>query len=222
MTSRSRRCCHGPLPEAARLASTTVLALLLTACQSQPPLTGLIERAAPSVVALSLGQAAVGTAFAVCEGGWLISNAHLVKSGPLYAKGQDGSLTLLEPVRLDAGNDLALLRSKGLGPPPLPLSPRPVRVGEAVIALGNPFGLGITATTGIISGLPDAIGQNQRIQTDAAVNPGNSGGPLLDAGGRVIGVITSRGAVGTGIGFAAPAAQVVAMLPESCRPEAGK
>jgi S1-C subfamily serine protease len=100
-----------------------------------------------------------------------------------------------------------------------------VRVGDPTVAIGNPFGLERTLTTGVVSALqrritaPSGFAIEDVIQTDAAINPGNSGGPLLDAGGRVIGVnsqiATGEGSSGSvGIGFAVPAATVKRVLPE--------
>ena len=100
-----------------------------------------------------------------------------------------------------------------------------VRVGDPTVAIGNPFGLERTLTTGVVSALqrritaPSGFAIEDVIQTDAALNPGNSGGPLLDATGRVIGVnsqiATGEGSSGSvGIGFAVPAATVRHVLPE--------
>ena len=119
----------------------------------------------------------------------------------------------------DPSSDLAVLHvDPGASGPlrPLPLADSSkVRVGDAVVAIGHPFGLDRTATAGIVSGLgreiqaPDGFQIDEVIQTDAPINPGNSGGPLLDARGRVIGVnsqIATGGAGGgnVGIGFAVP------------------
>ena len=100
-----------------------------------------------------------------------------------------------------------------------------VRVGDPTVAIGNPFGLERTLTTGVVSALqrritaPSGFAIEDVIQTDAALNPGNSGGPLLDATGRVIGVnsqiATGEGSSGSvGIGFAVPASTVRRVLPE--------
>jgi S1-C subfamily serine protease len=122
--------------------------------------------------------------------------------------------------------DLAVLRlesTRGL-PPPLPIgSSDDLKVGQLVFAIGNPFGLDQSLTTGIISALkrrlPTASGREIQnvIQTDAAINPGNSGGPLLDSAGRVIGVntaIISPSGTSAGIGFAIPISIVNRVVPE--------
>jgi putative serine protease PepD len=115
-----------------------------------------------------------------------------------------------------------------LRPLPLANSDR-VRVGDSVIAIGNPFGLDRTATAGIVSSLgreiqaPDGFQIDEVIQTDAPINPGNSGGPLLDVRGRVVGVntqiATGGGGGNVGIGFAVPANRVREVLPALSRGE---
>jgi S1-C subfamily serine protease len=131
---------------------------------------------------------------------------------------------------IDSRDDLAILKiNAGHNLPSLPLGDSDkIQVGQKVLAIGNPFGLGGTLTTGIVSSLgrelENEVGAPMEglIQTDAAINPGNSGGPLLDSGGNVIGVNTAiygsqtaSGQAGSiGIGFAMPIARVKAMLEE--------
>ena len=123
-------------------------------------------------------------------------------------------------------HDIAVLRI-GVGfkrPPPVPLGEsRGLKVGQKVFAIGNPFGLDWTLTTGIISALDRALaGEAGRpiehlIQTDAAINPGNSGGPLLDSAGRLIGINTaiySPSGASAGIGFAVPVDTVNRVVPQ--------
>jgi S1-C subfamily serine protease len=112
-------------------------------------------------------------------------------------------------------------------PPPVPVgTSHDLKVGQKVFAIGNPFGLDWTLTTGIISALdrslPSDSGQTieHLIQTDAAINPGNSGGPLLDSAGRLIGITTailSRTGESAGIGFAVPVDTVNRVVPELIR-----
>ena len=123
----------------------------------------------------------------------------------------DGRETQARVVGSDPETDLAVLRVEldGLNAIPVGNSSQ-ARVGDVVLAIGNPFGLNNTVTAGIISavGRMNAIGEGQRvpyIQTDAAVNPGNSGGPLINAAGQVIGMNTAiRQAPGAGLSFAVP------------------
>ena len=129
-------------------------------------------------------------------------------------------------VGVSPDNDLAVLRIvvPDRKPAPLPLgSSRDLQVGQRVVAIGNPFGLDHTLTTGVVSALDRSLdGEDGRtvhhlIQTDAAINPGNSGGPLLDSAGRLIGVNTaiySPSGASAGIGFAVPADTVNRVVPE--------
>jgi S1-C subfamily serine protease len=131
-------------------------------------------------------------------------------------------------VGADPSTDIALLKVEGVDPKdlkPLPLgNSSRLKVGDPTIAIGNPFGFDQTVTTGIVSALqrqipaPNNFSIDDVIQTDASVNPGNSGGPLLDAAGRVIGVnsqIATGGSQGSvGIGFAVPVNTVKEVVPE--------
>jgi putative serine protease PepD len=193
------------------------------------------ESAAPGVVSVQAGRA-TGTGFVVNRDGTLITNAHVV-SGADTAQvsfGDSGRTVDAEVLGTDVSSDLAVLRVDpasvdSLRPLPLANSDR-VRVGDAVVAVGNPFGLDRTATAGIVSAVgreiraPDGFQIDHVIQTDAPINPGNSGGPLLDARGRVIGVNTQIATGGTssgnvGIGFAVPANTVRQVLPALVRGE---
>lgn len=170
-----------------------------------------------------------GSGFVVSDEGWVVTNAHVV--GPASERGAAISLRFAggetRPARvlaLDPRNDLAILAPSardGLEFVPLPLGdPATLRVGQTVLAYGNPYGLEGTLTQGIVSArrdMPARYGGRVEgvIQTDAAVNPGNSGGPLVDARGRVVGVntaILSRSGGSQGIGFAVPTTYVVSLL----------
>ena len=126
-------------------------------------------------------------------------------------------------------HDLAVLRVQSAldAPAPIPLgSSGDLRVGQKVYAIGNPFGLDYTLTTGIISALGRSLGEvrgqtiRDLIQTDAAINPGNSGGPLLDSAGRLIGINTaiySPSGASAGVGFAVPADTIARVVPRLIR-----
>jgi putative serine protease PepD len=193
------------------------------------------DSAAPGVVSVQSGPAS-GTGFVVNRDGTLITNAHVV-AGANTAQvsfGDSGRTIDAEVLGTDVSSDLAVLRVDpgsvdSLRPLPLANSDR-VRVGDAVVAVGNPFGLDRTATAGIVSAVgreiraPDGFQIDHVIQTDAPINPGNSGGPLLDARGRVIGVNTQIATGGTsqgnvGIGFAVPSNTVRQVLPQLVRGE---
>jgi S1-C subfamily serine protease len=160
---------------------------------------------------------ATGSGFVIDDDGNILTNAHVVEGASkievdLGKKTEDAKL-----VGRDTSSDLALLRvdtePKNLKPLSLGDSSK-VKVGDPVVAIGNPFGLDRTVTTGIVSALarqlraPNGFTISNVIQTDAAINPGNSGGPLIDSRGRVIGInsqIATAGSRGNiGIGFAVP------------------
>jgi S1-C subfamily serine protease len=160
-----------------------------------------------------------GSGFALDAQGYILTNAHVVEGADeVKVRFGDGDLVRVKVRGSDPSTDLALLK---VDPSKVKLRPIPlgdstkVEVGDPAIAIGNPFGLEHTVTTGIVSALqrsieaPNGFSIENAIQTDASINPGNSGGPLLDGRGRVIGINAqietgggSRGSVG--IGFAIP------------------
>jgi len=168
------------------------------------------------------GQA-TGSGFVVSSDGLIVTNAHVVEgaSEVTVKVGTGGDQLPAKVVGIDTSRDLALLDVDGSDLPALQLGDSSkVEVGDATYAIGNPYGLDHTLTTGVVSALdrqlqaPDGAVISGAIQTDAALNPGNSGGPLLDASGKVIGVnaqiATGGNAQGgnVGIGFAIPSATV--------------
>ncbi|MBI5490666.1 MAG: Do family serine endopeptidase [Deltaproteobacteria bacterium] len=162
--------------------------------------------------------------------GYILTNAHVVKDATeITVQLGDGASLPAETVGLDEPTDLALLRVHADHALPAATfgDSDALLVGDWVLAIGNPFGLEHTVTTGIVSakerrsGSPDEPYGNF-IQTDASINPGNSGGPLFDLSGRVVGINTAINAAGQGIGFAIPsnmAKSVVAQLEEHGRVE---
>ena len=167
-----------------------------------------------------------GSGFVWDDLGHVITNAHVVDgASSAYVRLADGRTYEAELVGADPAHDLAVLR---IGvtvdrPEPLPIgTSADLQVGQKVFAIGNPFGLDWTLTTGIVSALerelagPDGPIRGL-IQTDAAINPGNSGGPLLDSAGRLIGVNTaifSPSGAYAGIGFAVPVDAVNRVVPQ--------
>ena len=159
--------------------------------------------------------------------GHILTNNHVIKDAKkIEVTLSDGSKWKGELVGKDPDNDLAVIRIDAsierLKPIPLGDS-KDLMVGQKVLAIGNPFGLGETLTTGIISSLGRSIRSENGtliedlIQTDAAINPGNSGGPLLDSGGRIIGIntaIISPGGGSVGIGFAIPVDTATRIIPD--------
>lgn len=187
--------------------------------------TGGVQRvvaaSAPAVVTVTVGNASnggrLGSGFLVDRRGRVLTNAHVVDDATTaQVRFDDGTETDARVLGADESTDLAVLQVDRTAPgvTPLPLGRSgTLNVGDAVIAIGNPFGLERTATTGIVSALkriitaPNGFDIQNVIQTDAAINEGNSGGPLLDAAGRVIGInsqIASESGGNNGVGFAVP------------------
>ena len=204
----------------------------------------LFERVSPSVLQVVVprggsfmegdgGEAApagAGTGFVWDDAGNVVTNAHVVGSSDrVLIRTAAGEVMQADVVGRAPNYDLAVVRiaSRGALPPPVAVgSSSDLKVGQAAFAIGNPFGLDQTLTTGIVSALkrrmPTAGGREVAdvIQTDAAINPGNSGGPLLDSAGRLIGVntaILSPSGTNAGVGFAIPVDTVNRVVPELIR-----
>ena len=191
-------------------------------------LADLVAAAAPSVVGIEhrRGQ---GSGVVLAQDGFVLTNAHVAAegAGPLRVRLPGARVVRGELVGADARTDLAVVRASAADLAPLPLAERRLRVGEVVVAIGNPLGFERSVSLGVVSALhrnlPAPRGARPRtsfaprsgagegevleglVQTDAAVNPGNSGGPLLDASGAVVGVTTAMLPWARGIGFAVPA-----------------
>ncbi|HHH46870.1 MAG TPA: trypsin-like serine protease [Thiotrichales bacterium] len=187
-------------------------------CTSEDELPSVLQRVSAAVVNLRTSDATIGSGF-VLDDGLIVTSAHLTAGRRLLILYQDGRRVPWHTLYVDRELDLAIARVEGTGLPHLTLRADTPSLGETVLALGNPFGLGLTVTRGIVSAQPRAIGQVHRLQTDAAINPGNSGGPLVDRQGRVVGMISARAAIGSGIGFAVPAAAIRKALEEATQVE---
>ena len=147
--------------------------------------------------------------------GLVVTNFHVVENASAVEVGlKDGRHFPAEPVALDPNLDLAVLRIAANDLPSLKLGDSgKLEVGDYVVAIGNPFGLGQTVTSGIISATDRPLGHDDRrrfIQTDAPINPGNSGGPLIDFKGQIVGINSAlfspnQGQGNVRIGFAIPA-----------------
>jgi putative serine protease PepD len=176
------------------------------------------------------GSGATGSGFLIDGQGHVVTNDHVVEAGSRYTVrfGEKGDALPAELVGKDPSSDLAVLevdpQKISAETKPLELaSSADLRPGDVAIAIGSPFGLSGTVTTGIISALnrditaPNNFPISGVLQTDAAINPGNSGGPLLDAQGRVIGVnsqIASGSQQNSGVGFAVPVDTVKEVVPQ--------
>ena len=142
-------------------------------------------------------QSALGSGVIVSESGYLLTNIHVIRGADeVVVQLQDGRETQATLVGVDEENDLAVLHIKAEKLTAIRIgAPRNAQVGDVVLAIGNPFGMGQTVTQGIISatgrhGLGISTLENF-IQTDAAINPGNSGGALIDAQGNLLGINTA-------------------------------
>jgi serine protease Do len=169
---------------------------------------------------------ALGSGFVIDNQGLILTNNHVVeKATEIKVKLEKGKEYTAKVLGRDPKTDLALIKVKADGDFPKPLilgDSDATRVGDWVMAVGNPFGLGETVTVGIISARGRIIGAgpyDDFIQTDAAINPGNSGGPLFNMKGEVVGINTAIVAQGQGIGFAIPINMAKELLPQL---EAGK
>lgn len=171
-----------------------------------------------------------GSGFIWDDAGHVITNFHVIEgASEATVKLADGRSFKAALVGASPAHDIAVLKI-GVGfkrPPPVPVgTSHDLKVGQKVFAIGNPFGLDWTLTTGIVSALDRSLGGDNGniiehlIQTDAAINPGNSGGPLLDSAGRLIGINTaiySPSGASAGIGFAVPVDTVNRVVPQLIR-----
>jgi len=175
-------------------------------------LATLAATAARGVVGLEHARGQ-GSGVVLSADGYVLTNAHVARStGPLRVRLPGAAVSRAELVGADDRTDLAVVRMPAGGPPPLELADsRRLQVGQLVMAIGNPLGFDRSVSLGVVSALFRELPTGQGgvleglIQTDAAVNPGHSGGPLLDMDGRVVGINTAMIAPGRGIGFAVPA-----------------
>ncbi len=165
-------------------------------------------------------QRSLGSGFIIDPKGLLITNNHVIEGADKIKVRLAGGKEYQATVKgRDPKTDLALLQITSNGPfPSLNLGDSDaIRVGDWVVAVGNPFGLGHTVTQGIISAKGRVIGAgpyDNFLQTDAAINPGNSGGPLLNLKGEVVGINTAIVATGQGIGFAIPSNLAKSIIPQ--------
>ena len=176
--------------------------------------TAVVARATPAVAHLQVergGQATgAGSGFVVASDGYLLTNSHVVHGGDLVrAPFPDGTTTRAYLVGDDPDTDLALLQVHNRPAGQLELAASDaLQVGQIAIAVGNPLGFGSTVTAGVVSALGRTLRSRSGrliddvLQTDAALNPGNSGGPLLDSRGRAIGVNTATIMGAQGLCFA--------------------
>ncbi len=188
-------------------------------------IAAVVARVRPAVLHLRIlgkGRGGTGSGFLCGDDGLALTNHHVVADAlAVEATFHDGRTAVLDVLGSDPATDLALLRVPD--PPAMPLwfgDSSALRVGDFALAVGCPHGLAHSVTAGILSGLGRALpGPGGRtiedvIQTDAPLNPGNSGGPLLGSDGRVVGIATAIVPMAQGLCFAVPAATAQVVLPE--------
>ena len=168
-----------------------------------------------------LKQQSLGSGFIVDKDGYIITNNHVVEGADeIKVRLADGREFKAKVIGRDQKTDIALIKISSMFKdlPALPLGDSDkMRVGDWVLAIGNPFGLEETVTHGIISATGRVIGSgpyDNFLQTDAPINPGNSGGPLINLSGEVIGINSAIVSGGQGIGFAIPAAVARKIIPQ--------
>lgn len=234
-----------PAPPPPSSAPAGVVTTQATAAALSVSYRSAVERAAPSVLTVHSARTAargplgrggrrllaqgLGSGVLIDAAGHVVTNNHVVEDATELAVAlPDGTLRRTRLVGVDPDTDLALLEIDATGLRPIAMGESgALAVGDVVLAVGNPLGVGQTVTQGIVSAVGrKGIGINpieNFIQTDAAINPGNSGGALIDTAGRLVGInsaILSRGGGSEGIGFAIPvdiAQKVVASLQKNGR-----
>jgi serine protease Do len=234
-----------PSRVAAVLGSALLLAAAAPSDVRRTPLVQAVEKVSPAVVNISaeamVRQAdpffggffsprrraqSLGSGLVVAGNGIVVTNAHVIEGASRIAVTlQDGRELEADVLGADRDSDLAVLKVDATGLPAVPLGESSdLLIGETVVAIGNPFGLTHTVTTGVLSALGRTVPSDRGerlftdfLQTDASINPGNSGGPLVNLEGRVIGVNTAIIQGANGIGFAIPADRARRVVDELLR-----
>lgn len=205
-------------------AATSSVAHAAACSSASSEATDIFASNSTSVVAIESsngGSEMFGSGFFWDNQGHIVTNVHVIGQNAVVIMA-DGSRVKPEVVGVDPNSDIAVLRvpysSQAMGHG----SSQRLRVGEQVFAIGNPYGVGISLSRGIVSGLNRSIETTERrklanlVQTDAALNPGNSGGPLIDQRGCLIGMntaILSPSSTSSGVGFAMTVEQLASTVP---------
>jgi len=226
-----------PLVKKTSPAVVNIATLLPSPAEQNPLLQDPFFRRYFGVPDAALQPALAAGSGVIVDGakGLIITNFHVVRNAEaVQVTLKDGRKFPADPVGLDPDLDLAVLRIDAKDLPTLPLGDSSkLQVGDYVVAIGNPFGLGQTVTSGIISATDRPLGQGDSrrfIQTDAPINPGNSGGALINLHGQLVGINSAlfsptqneASAGNVGIGFAIPSKVVKQVLAEAERARSSK
>lgn len=176
---------------------------------SSEGVAGMIDRILDGVVAIETDAGSSGSGFFASRDCQVLTNNHVIAGAKvIIVKDRQRRLYVAEVSGTDADRDLALIRTKTADCRPLTLDRSPsVKIADEVFAIGSPLGLTGTVTKGIISSVRRAAGGVELFQIDAALNPGNSGGPLIDRRGRVVGINTFKLKGFEGLNFAVSTAE---------------
>ncbi len=219
-------CCKGEFSPPMRLALLTMLSLVAwidpSPAFAQGDMSDVIERAERSVVRFDViagSEQWLGSGFVIEASGVVMTNHHVI-AGATQAKVsfQDGrTFNVVGTKLLDAAHDIAVVKIDGYDLPVLEFAPSLPRKGETAIALGSPHGLSFTASQGIISAIRDLSSESDQklvegtlLQTTAPISQGNSGGPLINAAGVVVGMNTLVSTIGQNLNFAVPSTVLIA------------
>jgi serine protease Do len=184
----------------------------------------VVRETSPSVVAVEHARGQ-GSGIVIASDGYVVTNSHVVRgAAPLAVRTASGESLRADLVGDDPASDLAVLRVTERGLPALSLyGGRRLRVGQLVLAIGNPLRFDRSVSLGVVSALDRTLPAGRGrpleglVQTDAAINPGSSGGPLLDAAGLAVGITTAVIPMARGLGFAIPAHTVNWIVPTLMR-----
>lgn len=221
------RVVHLPQQRSEQTQATSYAPAVIKAAPSVVSIYTRTERPrSPDSSALEIKLTNLGSGVIISDQGYVVTNNHVVAAANVIIVAlNDGREGLAQVIGTDPDSDLALLKLELENLPGVTLiSSDALQVGDVVLAIGNPFGVGQTVTQGIISGLDrNTLGLNTYedfIQTDAAINPGNSGGALITADGFLAGINTaifSKSGGSQGIGFAIPSDQVQQVMADLIR-----
>jgi S1-C subfamily serine protease len=205
-----------PARATAQSSGSPLAATTTAAAAPAGSVAAVAQQVGPAVVSVRTDQG-LGSGVVYDPSGLILTNAHVVSGAQSITIGMvDGRHFAGKVVGADTGFDVAVIKIDGANLPAATLGVSAnLQVGDAVVAIGNPFGFDHTLTTGVVSALNRPVSEGQgsynqpMVQTDAAINPGNSGGPLLDINGQVVGITTlvaaPQGIPAQGLGFAVPA-----------------